>query len=81
MLVLTRKLNQSIMIGEDVEVAVVEIKGEQVKLGITAPRTVKVHRKEVFEAIQQENIDASKSSPGRIQRIEDILNKKRRNSE
>lgn len=79
MLVLTRKPNQSIMIGDDVEIAVVEIKGEQVKLGITAPRNVKVHRKEVFEAIQRENIDASRSMPDHVESIQDILKKKRRN--
>jgi carbon storage regulator len=66
MLVLTRKLNESIMIGDAVEVTVVEVKGEQVKLGIRAPRDVKVHRKEIFEAIQRENVDASKLAVDRI---------------
>jgi len=81
MLVLTRKPNQSIMIGEEIEVSVVEIKGDQVKLGITAPRSVKVHRKEVFEAIQRENIDAARSLPGRVERIEGLFKKKKRNDE
>jgi carbon storage regulator len=61
MLVLTRKPNESIMIGDDVEVSVVEVRGEQVKLGIKAPKNIMVHRKEIFLAIQKENIDASQS--------------------
>ena len=53
MLVLTRKPDQSIMIGDDIEITVLEVRGEQVRLGIRAPRTVSVHRKEVFDQIQQ----------------------------
>lgn len=52
MLVLTRHPNQSIMIGEDVIVTVLEIKGDQVRLGIRAPRSVDVHREEVFVALR-----------------------------
>lgn len=55
MLVLTRKVNESIMIGDEVKVTVVEVKGDQVKLGITAPRHIAVHREEVYEEIQREN--------------------------
>ncbi len=54
MLVLTRKSNQSIMIGDDVEVSVLSIMGEKVRLGISAPRDVPVFRKEVYLEIQQE---------------------------
>jgi carbon storage regulator len=54
-LILTRKVNERIVIGDDIEVSVVEIRGDQVKLGIVAPKTVKVHRREVFDAIQAEN--------------------------
>lgn len=54
MLVLTRKSNQSIMIGDDVEVSVLSIMGEKVRLGITAPRDVPVFRKEVYLEIQAE---------------------------
>ena len=60
MLVLTRKVNESIMIGDNIEVVVVQVHGEQVKIGINAPREVAVHRKEVYEAIQKENIEASR---------------------
>lgn len=55
MLVLTRKVGETIMIGDGIEVKVVSIDGDQVKLGIEAPRHIKVHRQEVFEAIQDEN--------------------------
>lgn len=55
MLVLTRKSNQSIMIGPDIELKVLAIEGEQVKLGIVAPRHVEIHRKEIYMAIQEEN--------------------------
>ena len=60
MLVLTRKINESIMIGDHIEVVVVQVHGEQVKIGINAPREVAVHRKEVYEAIQKENIEAAR---------------------
>ncbi|HLK57578.1 MAG TPA: carbon storage regulator CsrA [Chthonomonadaceae bacterium] len=59
MLVLTRKPDQSIMVGKDIEITVLEVRGEQVRLGIRAPRTVTVHRKEVFEQIKEENQSAS----------------------
>jgi carbon storage regulator len=59
MLVLTRKPDQSIMVGNDIEITVLEVRGEQVRLGIRAPRHVAVHRKEVFEQIRLENQSAS----------------------
>lgn len=77
MLVLTRKPNESIMIGDDVEVSVVEVKGDQVKLGITAPRSIKVHRKEIFLAIQSENIDASRPVIDRLGEIGGIFKKRK----
>ncbi|MFW5770590.1 MAG: carbon storage regulator CsrA [Spirochaetota bacterium] len=58
MLVLARKINESIMIGDDIELVVIDIKGDQVKLGIRAPKNITVHRKEIYEEIQQENIAA-----------------------
>jgi carbon storage regulator len=63
MLVLTRKVHQSIVIGEGVEVVVLEVRGEQVRLGIKAPKEVAVHRKEIFEQISQENKSASEVRP------------------
>ncbi len=63
MLVLTRKLNQSIVIGDDVEVVVLEVRGEQVRLGIRAPKDVAVHRKEIYDQIQDENRAAAEVRP------------------
>ncbi|NLW09742.1 MAG: carbon storage regulator CsrA [Firmicutes bacterium] len=64
MLVLTRKTNESIMIGDEIKVTVVEVRGDQVKLGITAPKRISVHREEVYLAIQKENIKAAASRIG-----------------
>jgi len=63
MLVLSRSTEQTIMIGDDIEIKVVEIRGGKVKLGITAPRDVSVHRWEVYNRIQREGIDVTKT-PG-----------------
>ena len=63
MLILSRKVNEKIMIGEDVSVSVIEIRGDQVRLGVDAPKTVKVYRQEVFDAIRAENRAAVESSP------------------
>ncbi len=62
MLVLTRKANQSIMIGDQIEVSVLSVLGEKVRLGIQAPRDVPVFRKEVFLEIQAQNVQAAVSS-------------------
>lgn len=63
MLVLTRKLHQSIVIGDGIEVVVLEVRGEQVRLGIKAPKDVAVHRKEIYEQIQHENVESSETRP------------------
>jgi carbon storage regulator len=59
MLVLSRQRDETIMIGDEIEITVVDIRGDKVRLGINAPRSVQVHRKEVYEAIKRENADAS----------------------
>lgn len=59
MLVLTRKTQQAIKIGDDIEVTIVAIQGDQVKIGIDAPKSIEVHRKEVFEEIQLQNSEAA----------------------
>ncbi|MBS4204958.1 carbon storage regulator CsrA [Lederbergia citrea] len=59
MLVLTRKKGESIQIGEDIEITITSIKGDQVKIGINAPKNVEIHRKEVWLDIQSENAAAS----------------------
>jgi carbon storage regulator len=71
MLVLTRKENESIMIGSDIELKVLDLKDNQVKLGIIAPRNVAVHRREVYLAIQAENAQAATSEP--VQGISDLI--------
>ena len=58
MLALSRKVNESIMIGHDIEITVLEIKGEQVKLGINAPKAVPLYRKEIYVQIQEANKEA-----------------------
>jgi len=63
MLVLSRQRDETIMIGDDIEITVVDIRGDKVRLGITAPTSVPVHRKEVYEAIQRENRAAANIKP------------------
>ncbi len=75
MLVLTRKPDQSIMIGNDIEITILEVRGEQVRLGIRAPRSVSVHRKEIYEQIRQENQNAANSSAtnGTLPSLNDLI--------
>ncbi|MBN1763979.1 MAG: carbon storage regulator CsrA [Sedimentisphaerales bacterium] len=70
MLVLSRQKDQTIMIGDNIEITVVDIRGDKVRVGITAPQNIPVHRKEVYEAIKQENKQAATI------RLEDITNPK-----
>jgi len=63
MLVLTRKLGQSIKIGDEVEVVVLEVRGEQVRIGIRAPKNVSVHRKEVYDQIHPDENGATGETP------------------
>jgi carbon storage regulator len=70
MLVLTRKTNQSIMIGDDVEVSVLAVSRDKIRLGITAPRDVPVFRKEVYLSIKEEQMA---SEAGASQRVESAL--------
>ncbi len=59
MLVLSRQRDETIMIGDDIKITIVDIRGDKVRLGIAAPATIPVHRKEVYEAIQRENREAA----------------------
>lgn len=61
MLVLTRKLGESIAIDDHIKIVVVQIKGKQVRLGIQAPKETKIHREEVYAAIQEQNKEAAKA--------------------
>jgi carbon storage regulator len=71
MLILSRKLNEKIKIGEDITITVIELHGDQVKIGVDAPKHVKVFRQEVFEAIQNEN-KAAAVSPGNLSALSDF---------
>jgi carbon storage regulator len=64
MLVLSRHRDESIMIGDDIVITIVDIRGDKVRLGINAPSDVPVHRQEVYEAIQRENRNAAQIRPG-----------------
>ena len=59
MLALARKVNESIMLGNDIEITLLEIKGDQVKIGISAPKSVPIYRKEIYLQIQEENKQAA----------------------
>lgn len=58
MLVLTRQKDESIIIGDDIEIVIVDVRGDRVRLGINAPREISVHRKEIYDAIQKEKATA-----------------------
>ena len=81
MLVLSRKPDESIIIGNAIEVKVVEVRGEQVKLGITAPRDIPVHRKEIYEAIQKQNTDASNAKDANLDKISRLFKKNKKPQE
>ncbi|MDD3269961.1 MAG: carbon storage regulator CsrA [Syntrophomonadaceae bacterium] len=72
MLVLSRKKGESIMIGENIELSVIDIQGDQVRIGINAPREVSIFRKEVFEQIKSENLKAAEKLKGRPELLEEI---------
>ena len=63
MLILSRKINEKIMIGDDISVSIIEIRGDQVRIGVDAPKAIKVFRQEVFDAIRSENRAAAESKP------------------
>lgn len=62
MLVLTRKLNQALQIGDNIEIKILAIEGEQIKIGIDAPKNIDIYRKEIYLAIQEENTKATTAS-------------------
>ena len=81
MLVLTRVKEEAIMIGNDIEIKVLDIRGDRVRIGIVAPTEIAVHRKEVFLAIQKENLKASKSGTEGIDGAIQFFRKEGRESE
>jgi cytosine deaminase len=72
MLVLARQRDQSIMIGDEIEVTVVDVRGDKVRLGINAPRSVPVHRKEVYDSIQKENRAAAALEPKDVPNLPEL---------
>ena len=75
MLVLSRQRDETIMIGDDIEVTVVDIRGDKVRLGINAPKEISVHRKEVYDAIRRENRAAAQVKPEDLSGIGKIVPK------
>lgn len=78
MLVLSRHRDESIIIGDDIVVTVVDIRGDKVRLGIAAPIEISVHRQEVYEAIQRENRQASRLEPQDARQIDRVAQPVRR---
>ena len=76
MLVLTRRLKESIMIGDDIEISIQSIEGDQVKLGISAPKNIEIHRKEIYLSIQQENSSATQTEVNAIASLSNFFKKK-----
>ena len=75
MLVLTRRAGQSIVIGHDITVTVLDVRGDQVRLGINAPRTVDVHREEVFLELQRANRSAASVPSGGLDSLGSLVRK------
>ncbi len=73
MLVLTRKVGESITIDDNIKITVVQLKGKQVRLGIEAPRETKIHREEVYSSIQDENIKSSQADIEQIRKASQAL--------
>jgi len=74
MLVLTRKIGESIMIGDEIEISVTEVRGKKIRLGIKAPAFVPINRKEIYQLIQRENL-ASTRAPGKVDKLISLLKK------
>lgn len=73
MLVLTRKTNESIHIGQDIEVVIIEVKDDHVKIGIKAPKDVPIYRQEIYKSILEENERAASVSTTALQDINELL--------
>lgn len=71
MLVLSRQKDESIIIGDDIEVIIVDVRGDKVRLGINAPRSISVHRKEIYEAIQREKAEKAEAEVEKAEAAKD----------
>src|SRR5882672_10864730 len=76
MLVLSRQKDETIIIGDDIEITVVDIRGDKVRLGVNAPKHISVHRKEVYDAIRRENREAAQVKPEDLSGLGKIAPKK-----
>lgn len=76
MLVLTRKIDESIIIGDNIKITVVDVRNDQVKLGIDAPREIPVHREEIYREIQEENRRAAAQRMADLSEVSKLLGKK-----
>ena len=76
MLVLSRKKDEVIVVGDNIEITIVDVRGDQVKVGVNAPRSVSIHRKEIYDAIQSENKAAAQSSGMQMGALAEALRKR-----
>ncbi len=77
MLVLTRRIGESLVIGDDVVIRVLDVKGDVVRIGVDAPRHVQIHRQEVYEAVMAANQAAAATSEGAIAALQDAVRARR----
>lgn len=76
MLALTRKVGESIVIADNIEITVISVTGDQIKLGIDAPKNISIHRKEIYLQIQEENKASASTSDVGAQALKDLMGKK-----
>jgi len=81
MLVLTRKSGESLIIGENIEITIVSVRGNQVKIGVQAPGNVTIYRKELYERIKRENVEAARAKKEEISALAKLLGRKRSKNE
>ena len=74
MLILSRKVDEKIKIGQDITLTIIEVHGDQVKVGVEAPKNIRVFRQEVFQAIQSENKIAANAVPDSLGKLSELFN-------
>ena len=75
MLILTRKLGESITIGDDIKITFLEIRGKQIRVGVVAPKHIAVHREEIYEVIREQNVEAAATTGVALSQFPDIWEK------